>query len=116
MTLKAGRKKTVPKKNAKKVDKNIEYIELQFSEPMDTQWWTAKSTGDEWKLSSETPHEWSADRKTMRFYRDESGDPLEANTTIEIILNAKELDEEFYFRDLKGNLMKAYKFKFTTGD
>jgi len=97
-------KKTFPKKNAKKIDKNIDSITITFSEAMRGGWSYGISTYD----GVSTPV-WE-NQKTLQIVLE---DPLDANTTYEVKLNPPDADPNF--RDIKGNPLKPYNFKFTTG-
>ncbi len=107
-------KKTVPKKKARKVSRDLEWIEITFSETMVNAGWEfiggAIETSGGWDVSDTTQTLWSNENKTFRFTRDNAG-PLPADTQIEITLNPVGVD---WFQDLTGNKLKSYTFKFTT--
>lgn len=111
-------KKTIPKKNAKKIALDLNLIEIHFNETM---WncdpdgppctdWNVESLSPNWEISESTTTMWSTDQKVFYVSRDNAGD-LPPDTVIELIVAPK---NNPMFRDLSGNMAKEYKIKFTT--
>ena len=102
-------KRTIPKKNKKKISRDTKWIEITFNETM--QKTHSVSTSGSWPLSADTQTEW-INGKTFRISRDNPDDLLPPNSTIEVTLNPGGGG----FQDLKGFPLKEYTFKFTTGN
>lgn len=102
-------KKTIPKRNKKKIPRDTKWIEITFNETM--QEGSSVSTAGLWPVSGSTPTEW-VNGNTFRISRDHADDLLPANSIIEVILNPGGGG----FQDLKGLSLKKYTFKFKTGE
>ena len=103
-------KKTLPKKNKKKISRDTDWLEITFNEPMQQR--HSVDTSGIWPVSGTTPAEW-VNATTFRISRDNAGTPLPPDSTIEITLNPQGHGLEF--RDIKGFPLKTYTFKFKTG-
>ena len=100
---------TDPVNGAVAVSRNLENIELTFSEPMAQS--TSISGDSTWPISATIERSWSADGKTLTISRDDAGIPLAPYTAITIQLNSGGTG----FQDLQGTPLGAYSFSFTTG-
>ena len=94
-------KKTIPKRNKKKVSRNTDWLEVIFSETMQAN--HSVSTVGPWPVSGGTSTEW-VNGNTFRIWRDNAGSPLPPNSKIEVVLNPGGSG----FQDLKGLSLKEY--------
>ena len=99
---------TDPANGAMDVPRDLKWVSVTFSKPMDTSGPTGAASQNWGAVENFT---WSTDAKSVSFSRRDPDTPLLAGTRIDVWLNHPQVRT---FRDTEGNYLDTYQLSFTT--